>query len=295
MIALATCTPLPEHDGDLVPLRRALAAHGLAAQAVPWDAPPERFAGADLCVIRSTWDYVRRHDEFLAWTARLSASIPLWNPSAVVRWNSHKGYLLALARAGLPVVPTQLVPQSAASPDLRALLPALGSDPEGPFDVVVKPAISAGSFGTMRVGGPEALAAGQAHLAALAGAGDVLVQPYVPSVDGYGERSLVWIDGAFTHAVRKNPRFAGDAENVSHEAVPIAEEERAVATRVLRMAPGPLLYARVDLVRDEAGAPRLMELELIEPSLFLDRAPAAAARMAVAIARIAAGGAPTPP
>jgi hypothetical protein len=113
----------------------------------------------------------------------------------------------------------------------------------------------------------------------------MLVQRYEPAVEGYGERSLIWIDGALTHAVRKNARFAADQENVSNTSVPIADDERALAERVLAAAPQPLLYARIDIVRDPEGQPRLMELELIEPSLFFAQHPPAVARMAAAIAR----------
>ena len=117
----------------------------------------------------------------------------------------------------------------------------------------------------------------------------MLVQPYQPAVETTGERCLVWLDGAYTHAVRKTARFLGDEERVGNQAVPIAPDERALAERVLAAAPGPLLYARVDLVRDGDGRPRLMELELIEPSLFFDQAPGSAERLARGIAgRLAA-------
>jgi hypothetical protein len=112
----------------------------------------------------------------------------------------------------------------------------------------------------------------------------VLVQPYLDSVEGHGERALVWIDGELTHAVRKSPRFIGDAEQVS-AAVPIADEEAAVARAALAVAPTPLLYARIDVARDEHGAPRVMELELVEPSLFFAQGPAALARLVAALRR----------
>jgi hypothetical protein len=95
---------------------------------------------------------------------------------------------------------------------------------------------------------------------------------------------VVWIDGAFTHEVRKRPRFAGEDERTTLP-LPVGTAELAVAERVLAAVPGPLLYARVDLARDELGRPHLMEIELMEPSLFVQDAPAAAARMAAAIAR----------
>jgi hypothetical protein len=117
--------------------------------------------------------------------------------------------------------------------------------------------------------------------------GDALVQPYQASVAEYGERALVWIDGEFTHAVRKSPRFVGDPERVS-PAVPIAPDEAELAHAALAAASdrgGALLYARVDVVRDEAGAPRVMEVELIEPSLFFLKAPHALDRYVRAVVR----------
>lgn len=280
---LATASRLPRADEDDHPLRAALAARGLSAETRAWDDPLVDWGAARACVIRSTWNYVRHHDAFLGWADRCAAVTRLWNPSAIVRWNSHKRYLLELAEAGLSVVPTRLVTRG-DDPRLAAHLGAAGWD-----TMVIKPAVSAGSFATVRVARGDVATAGQAHLDALLAAGqDVLVQPFLSSVDGYGERALVWIDGALTHAVRKSPRFAGDPQRIS-EAVPIAPDESVLAEAILAVAARePLLYDRVDLARDERGRPCLMELELIEPSLFLDRAPAALERLAAAIQRLVA-------
>lgn len=240
-----------------------------------WDDPTVDWGAARACVLKSTWNYVHHYPAFLDWVDRCAAATALWNPAPVVRWNGHKRYLVELAERGLPVVPTRLAARGSA-----ASLAALAGDwPE----VVVKPAVSAGSFGTMRVSRAE-LSRGQAHLDALGVERDMMVQPYFPSVEGHGERALIWLDGAFTHEVRKSPRFAGERARIS-EALPVGAEEQAVAEQVLAAAPGPLLYARVDLARDERGRPHLMELEVIEPALSLDRHPPAAARLAAAIRR----------
>jgi hypothetical protein len=111
-----------------------------------------------------------------------------------------------------------------------------------------------------------------------------MVQPYVRSVDGHGERCLVFLDGELSHAIRKNPRFADGHESVSGP-VPVDADERAAAESILKLVNAPLLYARVDLARDEQGTPRLMELEVIEPSLFLMQHPPAIERFADAIIR----------
>jgi glutathione synthase/RimK-type ligase-like ATP-grasp enzyme len=225
-------------------------------------------------VLRATWNYFSHHVAFLAWAERCAAATPLWNPVTVIRWNSHKGYLHELAAAGLPVVPTRLYRRGSQV----ALAEAAGAWPR----VVIKPAISAGSFCTTVVGRQDVVR-GQAFLDAALAERDMMVQPYFSSVETHGERSLVWIDGAFSHEVRKSARFTGDQERVT-PAVEIGRDERAVAERVLAAAPGPLLYARVDLARDDAGTPHLMELELIEPSLFFLAHPPAADRLAAAIA-----------
>jgi hypothetical protein len=124
---------------------------------------------------------------------------------------------------------------------------------------------------------PTELAAAQDHLAYLTAVGAALVQPYLASVDDYGERSLVWIDGSLSHAIRKAPRFAGDDEAVTGP-FPIADEERAVAEHALAPIADRILYGRVDLARDESGRPVVMELELVEPSLFFVRGPGSVER-----------------
>ena len=273
-MVLVTASALPRPDADEGPLEAAVAARGLRATTRAWDDPGMDWADARLCVIRSTWNYVQHYQRFLGWAEACARVARLENSWPVVRWNSHKSYLLELAARGLPVVPTELV-RRGGSADLEAAMAAWG-------ELVIKPAVSVGSIDTMRAGRARLLEA-RRHLEGLAARGDVLVQPYYRSVETHGERCLIWIAGAFTHAVRKGARFAADDERVS-DAVPIADDERAVAERLLAAAPGPLLYARVDLARDDHGQPRLMELELVEPCLFLDRAPAARERLADAVA-----------
>lgn len=273
---------LPEPDPDQEPLLAALRATGLVAEMLAWDDPAARRPGAfDLCVLRSSWNYFRAPEAFLAWCAEADRASRLLNPLPVVRWNLHKRYLLELEAAGVPVVPTVLLERGAAA-DLPGLIAERGWP-----DVVVKPAVSAASFLTRRFRPGEA-PAGRAFLAALLAERDALVQPYLSSAEGSGERALVFIDGALSHAVRKSPRLAGEDERVS-EAVPIAPAEREVAERAMAVGRArvglPLLYGRVDLLADEAGALRVSELELIEPSLFLVQSPPALERLVRAIVR----------
>ncbi len=277
-LRIATCRPLPEPDADEAILLDALRARGVRPRMAAWNDPAERWDEPVPTVIRSTWDYIHDLLAFRAWIDRVERAAPLWNPAAVVRGNLHKGYLLELHARGVPIVPTALV-RRADDETLRGVL-----DRNGWTEIVVKPAVGAASYGTLRFGADE-LPAAHAHMEHLRRTcGDVLVQPYVRSVEGHGERALVWIDGEFTHAVRKSPRFGDDVESVS-PALPIEDDERALATRALAAAGAEMLYARVDVARDQSGCPRVMELELVEPSLFLTQSPIALERLAEGIAR----------
>jgi hypothetical protein len=264
---------MPEPDPDRDRLLAAAERAGLEAAWVSWDDPGVAWQSFDLLVLRATWNYFERRDAFLAWAAARGPA--LLNPLPILRWNSHKSYLHDLEREGVAVVPTELVPRGSEG----ALGPLLAR--RGWSQVVIKPVVSAGSFSTRRFG-PGELTEAERFLADTSKLREMMVQPYVSSVEAYGERSLIWIDGLFTHAIRKTPRFSGDAEQVS-EALPIADDERAVAQRALSPRAQQLLYARVDLARDDQGAPMVMELELIEPSLFLAQHPPAEERLVQAI------------
>lgn len=273
-LRVATCVELPEPDVDEAPLAAALAAGGVDAELVGWDDPAVDWDAPIPVLLRSTWNYPLVPAEFAAWIDRVAAAAPVMNPAGIVRDNLKKRYLLGLAARGVPVVPTTLVEAGdvLATEALAAIAPRL----------VIKPEIGAGSMGTRRFASDDPAAA--AHLAELTRAGAALVQPYVASVDAYGERSLVWIDGALSHAIRKTPRFLGDAEQVDGP-FPIADDERALAHRALAPIADRILYGRVDLARDATGAPMVMELELIEPSLFFLRQPGSVERFVAAVER----------
>jgi hypothetical protein len=274
-IALITCDVLPEPDPDAASIAAGLDAAGLSHTMLAWDDPSADPAVAPVAVFRSCWNYPWMLDRFAAWLTAADRATRLLNGLDVVRWNLHKSYLLDLHAAGIPTIPTEVVRQGSAE-TLPELLARRGWD-----DVVVKPAVSAGSFRTKRCG-----ADGQDHLASLLELGDALVQPYLPSVEGYGERAMVWLDGELSHAIRKTVRWQGDEECVSAEATPIsdAEAEVAAAAVTVAQARGDLLYARVDVAPDGSGQPVVMELELIEPSLFFPQGgPAALERFVAGI------------
>lgn len=269
-VLLLTAESLPHEDLDTQLLAAALTERGVGSTVAAWTLLTGS-PSADLAIVRTTWDYTFRRDEFLAFIDSLA--IPVANPPAVIRWNSHKGYLVELAAAGVPMVPVTMIGRGAP-----AVLPTIDA-----ARIIIKPTVSAGArgVGLFDADDPAAIE----HLAALVDVGDALVQPFEPSVT-QGERSLLFLGGAFSHAVRKVPadgdfrvqtRHGG--RNLPHTA---SDAERRVAQFALDQVDAELLYARVDLV-GPPDAPLLMELELIEPEIFLPTAPGSADRLADAV------------
>lgn len=279
-VALATMAGDVSVDDELPRMVEALRARGIDVRIQPWDAADVDWAAFDLVVIRSTWDYPRRVGEFLAWTGEVSRVSVLRNPAELVAWNSDKRYLGWLADRGIPVVPTVFVEPGAA-----AVLPGEG-------DFVVKPVVSAGAQDTARYT-PDQRGAAQRHLEMLHAAGmAVMVQPYLPQIV-QGERALVFLGGRFSHAIRKGPVLVrtGKIDNAGvphpdpkrHEPSAAELELAAKALAAAPVAPADLLYARVDLALDASGDPVLMELELIEPYLFLSWSQGSLARFTDAV------------
>jgi len=245
-----------------------------------WNDPSVDWTGFDAIIVRSTWDYHHRAAEFRSWIDALDAAgAPIWNPPAVLRWNMEKTYLRDLERAGVPIVPTEWLTQG-TKPDLGGLLAERGW-----MDAVVKPVISAAASRTWRVSHATVLDV-DAQFAESLGAGDVMVQPFVPEIQTRGEWSLMFIDGDFSHAVRKMPTQGDFRVQTGFGGRSITDEPDAdvirAAQRVLGVAPSPWLYARVDGIETEAGFV-LLELEMLEPSLFFSHTESGAARFADAI------------
>lgn len=285
-IALVTAAAARNLDEDLGPLDAAMRAAGVAPSIIEWDDEAIDWSAFGLTVLRSTWDYSTRLPEFLRWIDRISPQTTLVNPREVVRWNTDKHYLEQLANAGVPVVPSTFVEPGE---DARRALDAFLADAGDEF--VVKPSVGAGSRDAQRYGREEHLAA-IAHATRLLDANrSVLLQPYLARVDAHGETALIFFAGAFSHAIRKGPllkrgegptRALFATEHITPRSP--SAEEIAVAGRTLAAMPfGALLYARVDLIHDDDGAPRVLELELTEPSLFFAHAPGSAERFARAI------------
>lgn len=275
-----TCAELPALDPDDRPLADALAALGCAVEPCVWDDEDVAWETFDLVLVRSPWDYAERRAAFVRWAERVAERTTLHNPAEVIAWNTDKRYLRALAADGVPTIPTAWVPAGRPAPRLADLLAERGWR-----EAIVKPTVGAGSSGLVRVDDGDRDGAGAAALAALVRTADAMVQPFLPSIVAEGELSLVFLDGAFSHAVRKRPA-AGDFRvqpEFGATAVPVTPSaaELAVAGAALATLDAErLLYARVDLVSDADGAPLVIELEVTEPALYLAQAPGAAERLA---------------
>lgn len=273
-----TYRELPDLDPDDRLALDVLRQRGFEVRVAVWDDPDERWADARICVIRSTWDYNLKHVAFLQWAERVASVTRLYNPIELVRWNVHKRYLDDLARHGVPVVPTHWL-ERGATVDLRSVL-----DRTGWADAVAKPAVGLATYGVRKIDGD---APSQAHVDALLREHDVLVQPFLSSVVSYGERALVFIDGTYSHAVRKKAFQALAPAGLEDEApVEATAAEIEVGTAALRALPQAPLYARIDIVPDGKENPVVIELELVEPSLFLSMHPDAPARFADALGRL---------
>jgi hypothetical protein len=285
-IALATCAELPElHEDDQL-LLEPLRARGVDPQPRVWDDDSIDWAAFDLVVIRDTWDYTSRRNEFVRW----AHSVPrLANPAQVIEWNSDKRYLADLAHAGLPVIPTTWISDSSNE------LPEQGMH-------VFKPAVGAGSVDAARFAmhDEHEAALAREHAQRLLATGQtVMVQPYLAGIDSGGESGVIFVGGRFSHGIRKRAMLS---EELRPEAGGLYMEEQItardpssaeldLAIRALAVVPGgarSLTYARVDVVPGGNGEPVIMELELTEPSLFMSTTPGSQERFADAIVETAA-------
>lgn len=275
MTRIAVLTPDPtdpsyagQWPGVLERLSQALATAGITVEPTPWTDHVEDaagLAGYPLILPLIVWGYHRDHARWMracaTWTA---AGLPLANPASVLGWNSDKAYLARLATRGVAIPPT-LWSDRVTPADVEAAFIGWGCD-----QVIVKPTVSGGAWKTLR------LSRGRPLIDAPEGA--AMIQPYLPTIASEGELSLLYFGGRFSHAVRKTP-VGGDFRiqvQYGGRYDPVAEppsEAVALAERALVAVDEPLLYARVDMVRDTGGNWLLMELELIEPDFYLTCAP----------------------
>jgi len=288
-VALASCARYPDQldEGPLV--LGALEERGVEARTAVWSDPGVDWSAFDLVVANGTWDNIHRVPEFLGWVDGLAAAdVTVVNSPAILHWNLDKRYLCDLEAAGVPTVPTSWVEPDGAGDGFDPSAPVLPPD-----EIVVKPSVSGGGYRTARYQTHEHGAA-RAHIAELVASGrTAMVQSYQPAVDTEGEVGLVFLGGAFSHAIHKDPmirRGVGASDSlIANQVVTGATPtggQLAVARRAVAAAErllGPTTYARVDVVRGADGAPAVLELELLDPVLFFVTRPERAARFAAVL------------
>lgn len=271
-MALVTCERPMERDEDAEFLRPALRRKGVEVETPAWSDERVDWSGYDLVKLSTTWDYHERPDDFRAWLQTVADASNLQNPLPIVEWNFDKRYLRELDAGGVATIPTvwsEPGGERAAVAELERL---------GWKQLVIKPVVDLGAMNLVRV--PAELAGQMLERYER----PVLVQPYLDSVESAGELSLVFVAGELTHSLRKVPA-RGDFRvqplyGGTHTAVEASAEEIAAAERAVALAPGEPLYARVDIITTGGGHPLVIELELIEPSLYLDVHPPAALALA---------------
>ncbi|MFN4084986.1 MAG: RimK family alpha-L-glutamate ligase [Spirosomataceae bacterium] len=264
-IGLVTCARLPElneADQVLLPTFEKL---GWEAQPVIWDDPKVNWDSWDALLIRNTWDYYTKADAFRTWLSQIKT--PIWNSASLVQWNFHKFYLKELQDNGVSIIPTLFWDSQTPHLDI-------------PWEqVVLKPAISAGSYQTQRVLAQDLVWPTQ---------GEWLIQPFLPEIQQTGEYSMIFFGDQFSHGVRKKP-VEGDFRvqrqyGGQYELFEPDQSQMAAAKRALKAVPSDFLYARVDGVM-VSGAFWLMEIELIEPDLYFEFDPNIAHRLVQALAQ----------
>ncbi len=290
-MALAAAPQWPDllDEGPLI--LAALEAAGLEGSTAVWSDPSVDWSGFDLVVANGTWDNIHHVDAYLGWVDALERSgVPVANSPATLRWNLDKRYLRQLEAAGVPVVPAAWVEQEQEGGGVPPPITLEG-------EVVVKPSVSGGGFRTARYEAHEHERARE-HVAELVRMGrTAIVQPYQEAVDTEGEVGLIFLGGAFSHAIHKGPmirRGVGAVDSLIDNLVvaPVAPsaaqlELGRVAVAAAEALLGPTTYARIDTVTGAGGAPAILELELLDPRLFFAIAPDRAARFAeVIVARL---------
>ena len=278
-------------DGPL--LFKALEEAAIDFEVVAWDDPSVRWGRFAAVVVRATWDYFQRPEEFVEVLEAIDGATALHNPKDAMLWNIDKRYLREIADAGHPVVPTSYVAHLTPPTELGAALARLSSWTCG--EVVVKPSVSAGSNDTYRLDATDGSAIAKAVQAIIDSDRVAMVQPYLAKINTYGERGVVYVNGEFDHAFAKKAqltqgiqRFEGLFVPEEVRSIDLTDEEMAVADGVNRWLAarfGTLLYARIDLLPGDDG-PVVVEVELIEPGLFFESDPASADRFAAALAEI---------
>jgi hypothetical protein len=277
-VGVVTSTEEREINPDDDLLLACLWSRGLSASMVAWDDQRVSWDRYRLLVVRSTWNYQLQRSRYLRWAERAAKESSLWNRVRTLDWNTNKEYLRDLEAKHVPIVPTRWLPAGTRQ-DLGRLM----EENEWPR-VVVKPVVSAGARNTFAVDG-KTLPHGQALLDASLRLENMMVQPYMQSVETVGERCLIFIDGKFSHAVCKEPVLVRPIERLVASTARATAAQEALGRRALAACPEPTLYARVDMIQDASRKWRIGEVELTEPYLYLGNHPLSAETLSAAIER----------
>lgn len=280
LFTFVTYCDLPLLDADDRFVADELHRRGYQCAVADWRDQSIDWANAGICVLRSTWDYHLHYQEFLAWLTKVSSQTKLWNDWELVKWNSNKRYLFDLQKASIPIVPTVLF-EHAKPANLMATL-----DQNGWTKGILKPVVGLSTFGVRKIERNQTDI--QAHLNGMLETSDVLLQPFIDTVHDRGERALVFLGREYSHTIRKSAfqplAQAGEAGETLEQA---DESELQLARQVLAEVKKPVAFARVDLIRDADGQDLLMELELVEPSLYLNMFPQAISKFADTLCQLA--------
>lgn len=269
------------HDDEL--LQNALKDLGISSIRVDWADPDIDWSTFRAAVFRTTWDYFNRISEFKTWLNDVSTQTHLCNNPSIIWWNLDKHYLSDLEEQSIPIVPTQFI-EAGNTINLKNLL-----NETGWHEAVLKPCVSGAARHTYRINNENA-ATLQETVQPLIFEESFLLQPFIRNIQTSGEDTLIIINGCYTHAVRKLPktgdfRVQDDHGGTVHPLQP-TQEQIDLAERTMAACPSVPVYGRVDMVQDNEGRWSVMELELIEPELWLRKSPAAANRFARALSRI---------
>ena len=285
MLALATQVNLPDWEVDDRPFHAALTELGVEHAQVPWTDPTVDWSAFDAVLIRTTWDYASQRDDFVAWARRVAQQTRLFNPPHVIEWNTDKHYLQDLERSGVSIAPTEWM-EAGDRVQVRDILERRGWD-RG----FIKPIFGQTARETLRFDATEeGMAQAQAHCDRLLPHEGLMMQPYLHAVETLGEHSAILFEGRTSHVVQKIP-VPGDYRvmddyGASDRPSSLDRSGLALCERAVAAVPhdGTLLYARVDLLKDNSGNWVLTELELVEPSLFFRHSEPSARTFARAVA-----------
>jgi glutathione synthase/RimK-type ligase-like ATP-grasp enzyme len=276
-VTIVTYEKYPDLAPDDQIFRDVLLRRGASVRCAIWSDPAVDWSASPLAVIRATWDYPQRYSEFWKWLAHVEARTHLINDPQTVRWNSHKRYLADLERSGSCIVPTIFV-EATLEFELADACATRGWD-----DVVIKPCVGGSSYGARRMRGDDIASNGVRHLNSLLESGEAMVQPFIRETETIGELACIFIDGAFSHAVRKAP-FNSSTVTTSERIYDLTEDDLGFVSDIVEGLERTPAYARVDIVPTAQG-PVLMELELIEPTLYFGLQPGAAEHLADCVLR----------